>query len=126
MRPWILFVIAIAPVLATGCSGCSEQGKKEIPAELIGVWKTSHARYADRFFEIRTEELVFGTGGQTSVTYPLTRFVSTESDTGTVYMIYYENEKGEESSMKMLYSGEGGGTLMDLNQTELIWKREPE
>lgn len=126
MRSWILFVIAIAPVLATGCSGCSEQGKKEIPAELIGVWKTSLASHADRFFEIKAEDLIIGTGGQTSTTYPLTRFVGTKSDTGTVYMIYYENEKGEESSMYMLYSEEGGGTLMDLNRTDLIWKKEPE
>ncbi len=126
MKPWILFVIAIAPVLASGCSGCSEQGKKEIPAELVGVWKTSHPRYADRYFEIRTEDLIIGTGGQTSTTYPLTRFVSTELDTGTVYVIYYENEKGEESSMRMLYSEEGGGTLTDMNQTELIWRKEPE
>jgi len=44
-----------------------------VPGDLIGVWKTTAPTYADRFFEIKTDEVIFGIGEGNFDTYAITR-----------------------------------------------------
>ena len=43
-------------------SVCQCGKKTAVPDDLIGVWETTAPTYADRFFEIKTDEVIFGTG----------------------------------------------------------------
>jgi hypothetical protein len=45
--------------------GCQCSRKTTAPEDLIGVWKTSAPQYEDRFFEMKKDEIVFGTGQRT-------------------------------------------------------------
>ena len=52
-----LYVAAATVVLACGRA-------ETVPASLLGIWKTTEARHADAFFEIRTSSLMLGIARQ--------------------------------------------------------------
>ena len=119
MRTWSIWIIAAVMVFM---AGCGEKRIKTTPEELLGVWKTSARTYADRFMEFRLEQVVFGTGGQTSVTYKLAGFTRKVEADHTGYTVYYENEDGLEYSMDISYYPQDGGIIRFVNQ-DLTWRR---
>ena len=48
-------------------------GRGTVPEDLIGVWETTSPAYADRFFEIKAKEIIFGTGEEKFDAYPITK-----------------------------------------------------
>ena len=119
MRTWYIWIIC-AVIVST--AGCGERRIKTTPEELIGVWKTSATTYADRFMEFRPEQIVLGTGGQTSVTYELRGLVRKVEADHTDYTVYYENEDGQEYWWEMSFYPREGGIIRFKNQP-LTWKR---
>ncbi len=120
MRTSIILVAALISTLATGCG---QKRIHETPEGLLGVWRTSAASHADRFMEFRRKDIVFGTGGSTSATYPLRGFLPTEVAGVLGYVVYYKIESGEEFSMAITYSEENGGTIRFPNQKNITWRR---
>lgn len=123
MRTWFLLVLTALMILP---AGCGKRRIKEIPPELIGVWRTSYEGYAGAHMEFSTEYLIIGTIENTTVNYVLTGFVLTEKENRTEIKIYYEDADGYELSMELAYTIEDGGTLHDMHQREVVWKKEPE
>jgi hypothetical protein len=72
--------------------------------------------------EFRLEQVVFGTGGETSVTYELNGLVADVEADHTNYTVYYENEDGLEYSMDISYYPQDGGIIRFVNQ-DLTWRR---
>ena len=118
-RTWSIWIIAAVLVLL---AGCGERRIKTTPEELLGVWKTTAQSYADRFMEFRLEQIVFGTGGQTSVTYDLAGLARNVEADHTDYTVYYENEDGLEYSMDITYYPQDGGIIRFVNQN-LTWRK---
>jgi len=121
MRTWAIWIIAAIMVSAVGCGN---RRIKRTPDELIGVWKTSAERYADRFMEFKLEQVVFGTGGLTSVTCPLRGLKRKIKADCTDYTVYYESEDGLEYSMALWFFPQDGGIIRFKNQQDVTWKRE--
>ncbi len=119
MRTWSIWIIAAVMVLM---AGCGQRRIKTTPEELLGVWKTTAETYADRFMEFRLEHVVFGTGGETSVTYELNGLVADVEADHTNYTVYYLNEEGLEYSMDISYYPQNGGIIRFVNQ-DLTWRR---
>lgn len=122
-RTWLLLLLTALMVLP---AGCGKRRIKETPIELIGVWGTSYERYAGAYMEFTTEYLILGTVENTTVNYLLAGFVLDEKDARTEIKIYYEDADGYELSMELVYTGDDGGTLIDMHQPSLVWKKEPE
>ena len=115
-------VLLCLPLLVPGCG----RGRiKEVPPELLGVWRTEAPDYRDRFMEIRLTEIVFGTGAGTSDTYPING-LRREEDAGHIeYTIYYDNEEGQEYAFTIHFEYEGGGQIKLPNQRDMVWRRSP-
>ncbi len=113
---WICFVLFF---------GLQCSGKKAIPEELIGVWKTQATEYADRPFEIKKDYVIFGTGEGKSDIYPIINVVigkAPEAE-GTLFTILYKNVTGQEYKFSFYHDSANRGTIRFKNQKQMVWKK---
>jgi len=104
---------------------CQCGRKTTVPEDLIGVWRTMAPTYADRFFEIKTDEVIFGTGEEKFDTYPITK-IKIEKDReeqGTLYVICYKNIVGQEYKFSFYHVPANQGTIRFKNQKEMVWAK---
>jgi hypothetical protein len=122
-REWSRWLLLLSMLLLV--PGCGRERIKEAPPELLGVWRTDHPDYRDRYMEIRPREIVFGTGAGTSATYLINRLRLSETESRIDYTIYYDNEEGQEYAFSIIYEYQGGGQIMLPNQRNMVWRRSP-
>ena len=71
--------------------GCQPATEKTIPDDLLGVWKTSEPKYADRFFEFKKDAIIFATRENNTDTYSVASIEQTHDEGGVLYNIHYLN-----------------------------------
>ncbi len=105
--------------------GCRSGKNKTVPDELLGVWKTSGPKHADRFFELKKDVIVFGTGGSSVTANSIFEVeeVREEKEKMVLYTIHYTNEKGGEYIFSFYYDPTNGGTIRFKNQMQIEWKK---
>ena len=104
---------------------CQRGAKTPVPENLLGVWRTAAPTYADRFFEIKTNEIIFGTGEEKFDTYPITK-IKIEKDPkeqGTLYIICYQNVERQEYKFSFYYDQTNQGTIRFKNQKKMVWSK---
>ena len=107
-------------VLAVFCA-CRAAKNTTIPAELIGVWKTSAPTYADRHFEITKDSLSFGTGGGKFDSHPILGIEEVTKGNDHVYTISYAD--GGHKSVFSFQFYPANGMIRIKNQEDLQWTR---
>ena len=120
-KVWIIIIYLMV------LSVCQCGRKTTVPDDLIGVWETTAPTYADRFFEIKTDEIIFGTVEEKFDTYPITK-IKIEKDRegqGTLYIICYKNIAGQEYKFSFYYDPANQGTIRFKNQKEMVWTKKP-
>jgi hypothetical protein len=114
----LIFLLALSPF---------QCGKKAtVPEDLIGVWKTTAAPYDDRFFEIKADEVIFGTGEGNFDTYAITK-IKTEKDPreqATLYTLCYKTIERREYRFSFYYDPANHGSIRFKNQQEMVWTKE--
>jgi hypothetical protein len=119
-RVWIILICLMA-LSAFQCGG-----RGTVPENLIGVWETTSPDYADRFVEIRSNEILFGTGEGKFDTYPITK-IKIEKDRQeqtTLYLICYKNIEGKVYKFFFYYDPANQGTIRFKNQKEMVWTKK--
>lgn len=116
--------LAIACALAVSLAACAPE-PLPLPSELVGVWKTSSPRYAERSFEVRADWVIFGTGRNTLTMHELARVEPGAGRDGateewTPYRIVYRAESGDEQAIEILFRTRGGRALRFAHRDE-IW-----
>ncbi len=120
-RAWVIIIFLMV------LSACQCWRRAAVPEDLIGVWRTTAPAYADRFFEIKTDEVIFGTGEEKFDTYPITK-IKIEKDNkeqGTLYIICYKNIEGQEYKFSFYYDPANQGMIRFKNQQEMVWTKKP-
>jgi len=110
--------------LALSSFHCSK--KATVPGDLIGVWKTTTEPYADRSFEIKADEVIFGTGEGNFDAYQITK-IKTEKDPreqATLYILCYKIIEGQEYKFSFYYDPASHGTIRFKNQPEMVWTKD--
>ncbi len=102
-------------LLASGCATPSEN----LPAEVLGRWATTEPRYADRFFEIQTEILRFGTGGDGLEVYSITRVTTEPHPRGRLFRVTYLVD-GADMQFAFHYDA-SNSTIRLHNQSSFEW-----
>jgi hypothetical protein len=123
MKAQRIFVILLFFILFYGCQ-CGKKGT--LPDDLIGVWKTSAPQYADRFFEIKKDEIIFGTGEGSLKSNAIIN-IETEKVRGeetSLYTIQYKDQEGERYTFSFYYDPVKSGVIRFKNQTQIAWTRE--
>ncbi len=83
--------------------GCSFYRVVSMPEDLIGVWKTAEKRYADRYFELREDRVIFSTGGWGVTAHPIDRIEEHSENGKILYIIYHPNVEGDEAPFSFYY-----------------------
>ncbi len=112
--PLALLILGALSVPACGGS------RDSVPAEIIGKWTTTEARYADRYVEITSTQITFGTGGTGRTRNAVKGVRQTPDSRGTRFSIEYEGAVGEIESFAFILDGD---SLRLANQPGFAWSR---
>ena len=119
-RPLRTKGLFIAFALCATFLGCSFHRVVSMPEDLIGVWMTAEKRYADRYFELREDRVIFSTGGWGVTAHPIDR-IEEHNDNGEIlYIIYYPSEEGDESQFSFYYDPTQS-VIRFKNQEQFEW-----
>jgi hypothetical protein len=110
----------MALIIALFLPGCSKN--TDVPAELIGVWKTAAPNYADRHLAFDQYYITLGLGAGGEVSYLIKNIKSRKQDSGTAYTFFYVDSEGEEWTLAFYYEPANDGLII-LNNSENVWKK---
>lgn len=117
-RALLLFTLLAAIV------GCQPATEKTIPDALLGVWKTSEPKYANRFFELKKDVIIFATGENNTDTYSVASVEQAHDEEGLLYNIHYLNLAGQQSTFSIYYAPTNHGVIRFKNQKHFTWTKE--
>ncbi len=121
MKPKPVFLAFV--ILATFI-GCPSKKDTTVPDELLGVWKTSAPKYADRYFEITKGVMIFGIGEGDVNSSPITSIETASGGRHTLYTISYQNREGQEYRLSFYYDSAQDGVIVFKNQEDITWTKE--
>ena len=100
--------------------------EKIAPNELVGIWKTSEPRYADRFIKIDQDTITFGTGEKNFEIYSIKKIYMKKvpKESSILYTIHYKNGEGVWCKFAFYYSPINGGVIRLKNQRQMVWTKE--
>ena len=102
--------------------GC-QSGTTASPDHLVGVWKTTASEYTGRFLALAKEDITFGTGEDTSVSYPITNVAEEREGAYILYTISYF-DAGQEARLSFYYNSDDGGQITFKSQPHLRWTKD--
>lgn len=93
-----------------------------VPQHLIGEWKTSAPKYADRSMKFSEHTLIYGIGDGEEVARTIDKIKSKQGADGTVYTFYYRDAEGQKETLILTYRPDSGGTLQ-IKNSAIIWEK---
>jgi hypothetical protein len=118
-QPSIVIVIVFLAALI----GCGGERTKSVPDELVGVWRTTAPKYADRFLKLTRTAIIFGTGGEGSYARTVVAVEKSREDGDTLYTVFYVDAEGE-YKLAFYYESQNGGVIRYKNQRAIAWTRQ--
>lgn len=104
--------------------GCQSGKDTAVPDRLVGVWKTTTAKYADRFFEITKHAIIFGIGDKNIDLYPIAKIEAASKDRRMFYAISLRTPEGDPHRFAFYYDPLDEGKIQLENQKEITWTKE--
>jgi len=115
--------IAMALIIVAVIIGCRYGGTTNLPTEIIGSWKTSNPRYADRLLSFTAGEIHFGIGKGLVDKHVITKVKTSElGHQTTKYVIHYQNQDENDLVFSFTYNSSHSGSIMIAHQ-EGIWRK---
>lgn len=118
-----LKVLLLCLAILLPFTGCQSEKNTPVPDNLVGVWTTSAAKYANRFFEITKQSVRFGTGENIDI-YPIAKIEISSIGNRSFYVISLRTPEGNPHRLAFHYDPHGEGTIQLENQNEIIWTKE--
>ena len=116
--------ICFALALIVTIAGCKPANGQTVPEHLLGVWKTTHPKYADRYFEIRKDVIIFGQGEGKSEFHAIASVDQSAEGKSTLYTITHISHDGQRFTFAFSYLPDDNGALRFKNQKDITWMRE--
>jgi hypothetical protein len=120
--PYTLPVIVLTGLIVLGGLAASFGPKRrDLPAELMGVWKTDQAQHSSRFLELSVVSVSFGTGSGTVSTGFIRSVAIAPHGTQMLYTVTYRDDDGDQQ-LSFLYQP-SDATLRLKNQDKVVWRK---
>ena len=96
-----------------------------IADDMLGIWKTTSHKYKDTYFELKRNEVCFGTVEGSVNSYIISEIdKKKENEDWILYTIFYIDEALKKSEFIFYYSSSADGLIRFKNQPTLVWKKE--
>ncbi len=115
----VRFFVVLA--LLTLVLGCGTKRYSALPDELVGVWKTSAPKYADRYIELQRHAVVFGTREGTVSRH----VIDSVEEAGEAHQILYSISYTEDGNRYRwsFYYDPVAKSIRLKNQIAIVWIR---
>ena len=118
-----LMAMVTAIIVVGGVMAAMPKDSDPLPASLIGTWHTTEELYADRTFELKTDQITFQQGEPGKfTTHPITRFEVTPVGIGSFAIVEYDNG-GDTYEFSFNYQPDEG-TIRFKNQPLIVWYKK--
>jgi hypothetical protein len=108
--------------LLSACQG--SDAPVVVPPDLVGLWKTDHPRYEDRYFELTVDKITLGMGSGDTGSFPIREIGRERAGRTTLYSVGYANAvEGVRDTLSFYYEPQDGGAIRFRNQQNILWKR---
>ena len=118
---WFTLSIALIGVLLFFMMN---RGSSRIPAKLLGMWITNTAGYEDRYLILQDENIVLGTGGNSSDLYHVNRVREENNGSNFSYIINYENDEKTKFKLKFVYTTGRNETIKIYPMKDIVWTKK--
>ena len=122
-RPMNPAAILLAFALLATTLGCQSAKDNAVPNALVGVWKTSAQKYADRFFEITADRVIFAIGGGKTDSHPIAEIDTLREEARILYTITYLSAEAKKYKFSFYYDPANGGVIRFKNQQHIAWAK---
>ena len=117
---WGTRVLGAVLACCFALSAC-EPKSESLPREMLGVWRSEEPRYKNRYFELRDDSVIFGTGVLQFDIHALDHVASeANADGDRRYTIRYRTDDGETAAVEVLHHLGPEATLRFANHGE-VW-----
>ena len=113
-----------ALAILTTLFGCQPTKNTTLPDELVGVWKTSAPKYAERSLEFTKGSIILGSGKGNFDPHPIANIETIREGHSILYAISHLNSEGQEYTLAFYYDPADGGVIRLKNQKTIVWKKE--
>lgn len=97
-----------------------------ITDELIGVWRTQGLDHRGAFFELKKDQISFGTPDGEVFHHAITK-VDREKERDKawiLYTVYYLNESSQTCEFPFYFQPSGQGTILLKNKPSEVWSKD--
>lgn len=125
LRTTILKASYLVLAISTFLLGCQLKEPETLPAELVGVWRSSAIKYQDATLELTKEFIVF-TSGEFQDFISVNFIVKVEKRperNHILYTIHYENLEGQRYEFAFYYYPSKGKVIRPKNQMDMEWRK---
>lgn len=116
--------IIFAAALLTLLLGCQQDRIVTVPKDLVGVWKTSNPKYADRHFELTETTIYFGTGGDSFTYNSIWKIEEVQNGSHAHYTISYSYMDVPDKLELSFFYDLDRDTIRFENQNQITWKKD--
>ncbi len=119
--------IMLALVIFSSLFGFQCEESKTVPGELIGVWRTSAPKYADCYFELTQDLIIFANEAHLEKRSVNRISGIKKTDRGEQvlytfsYEVHFEDEEGKKGKFSFYYDPSEGGSIRFKNQPKMKW-----
>jgi len=119
-----LMALATAVIVVGGVMAAMPEDSDPLPVSVIGTWHTTAELYADRAFEIKTDQITFqlGEAGKFT-THPITRLKVTPDGNGSTFAVVEYDNDGDTYEFSFTYQPDEG-TIRFKNQPLIVWYKK--
>jgi hypothetical protein len=121
-----LIVLGIVLISAVAIFIFSGEDSVEIPEKLFGRWTTADPKYADRFFDLSKNSVVFGVGNGNIAVYTTDDIYGIIEDDRIIYTVIFVDDEGVEYSQSLYFSKNDDNLLFFKNQNKIGWRKHTE
>ena len=118
----LLILLGLAVIAVVAGRMLYHQGfdSKTVPINLVGLWTTADPNYSDRYLELQSDTITFGTGGTSSIKHSVIGVVRQEAGEGEAYEIHFRGVDGAIFGREIVLTG-SGDKLFFRSQPEVVW-----
>lgn len=117
-------ILSIGLAAGLAFPGCQQSDLNHPPDHLLGVWRTDAQPYADDSMEIRSDQVLFGTGNETARVYTIAAVREGVEKGRVLYSIVYHGPDLERQELTFYYQAADGGVITFKYQSQLRWTKK--